>query len=294
VNRRTTASPAAGFIVAGALCFGCFASLGPIAACGGRVDGENGSFSGPTTSSGTSGGTTGGPGQKPPGTRPPGRPPVGSMSNAAVASAIAEDYCKAFSSCCVGAGQAPIDVAKCREVTSTAVEKELGNVGTSSTSAQDAALCTAAIHARVAACAKEDIHWPFLDLAIFAPASIEAECAPLLPNVGAPQVQRCSATMPCAGSGTTCAVDECSAVPALGAACPGGECLDSARCVAGTCVAPATADVNGACATNDDCRLGLVCFDARCAPTREHPELATVRSSPYRIGSDTCRAYSYL
>jgi hypothetical protein len=276
------------------VCFGSIVgSLGSIAACGGRVDGVTGS-SGSSSASGTSGGATTTPGQKPPGTGRPPRPPAAPMTNAAVASAIAEDYCKTFSSCCVGVHQPPIDVAKCRAVTSAAVAKELDAVGTTESGPTDVAVCVNAVHTRIAACAQEDIHWPFLDLAIFAPASVESGCAPLLPNVGAPEVQACSASMPCAGSSSTCAVDECSSVPALGAACPGGECLDSATCVAGRCVARAPADVGGSCATNDDCRLGLVCFDARCAPTREHPELATVRSSPYRVGSDTCSAFGYL
>ena len=274
-------------MVAGAVCLGSLVSIVSIAACGGRVDGVTGS-SGSSSASGTSGGVPSTPGQRPP------RPPAGPMSNAAVASAIAEDYCKAFSSCCVGGHQPPIDVATCREVTAAALANELDTVGTTESSPADVAVCVKAIHTRIAACAADDIHWPFVDLAIFAPASVTSGCAPLLPSVGAPEVQRCSASMPCAGSNSTCAVDECSSLPALGAACPGGECLDSARCVDGACVARATNDVGGSCTTSDDCRLGLVCSAARCAPTREHPELGTARSSPYRVGSDTCSAFGYL
>lgn len=215
------------------------------------------------------------------------------MSTAAVASAVAETYCKAFSSCCVGIGQPPIDVARCRELTSAAAQKELDAAGAGESNAQDVATCVDAIHTRVAACGKEDIHWPGGDVAVFAPASIQAACGPLFPNVALPTGERCSASTPCGGA-STCAIDECTSAPALGAACPGGSCLDSASCTAGTCAAPSTADVNAMCTKDVDCRLGLVCFQGLCAAAREHPELAAQRSSPYRIGADTCSAYSYL
>ena len=215
------------------------------------------------------------------------------MSTAAVASAIAETYCKAFSSCCVGIGQPPIDVARCRELTSAAAQKELDAAGSGESNPQDVAVCVDAIHTRTAACGKDDVHWPAGDLAVFAPASIQMACAPLFPNIAFPSAERCSASMPCEGA-STCAIDECSSAPALGAACPGGTCLDSASCMAGTCVASSTADVNAKCTTDVDCRLGLVCFEGLCAPAHDHPELSAQRSSPYRIGADTCRAFSYL
>jgi hypothetical protein len=216
------------------------------------------------------------------------------MSTAAVASAIAEDYCKAFSSCCVGAGQPPIDVARCRELTSAAAQKELDAAGTVDISAKDATVCVDAIHARIAACGGDDIHWPGADPALFAPASIATACLPLLPNVKVPTVEHCSDSMHCQEPGTTCAIDMCTSAGLIGLGCPAGECVDSARCVTGTCVALSTADVNAKCATNDDCRLGLVCFENLCAPAREHPDVSSQRSSPYRIGADTCRAFTYL
>jgi hypothetical protein len=206
---------------------------------------------------------------------------------------IAEDYCKAFSSCCFADGQPPIDVARCRELTSAAVEKELDAAGVSESSAVDVAVCVGAIHTRVAACGKEDVRWPGADLPIFAPASVQAACKPLLPKTAVAASDSCSASMACPFS-VTCAIDECSSQPVLGAACPGGVCLDSATCTAGTCAAVATADVGSPCERDDDCRLGLVCWARSCDTSRAHPGSLVQRSSPYRIGADTCRAFTYL
>lgn len=216
------------------------------------------------------------------------------MSTAAVASAIAEDYCKAFSSCCVGAGQPPIDVARCRELTSAAAQKELDAAGAGESNAQDVAICVDAIHTRTAACGKEDSRWAGDDLPIFAPQPIETACLPLFPSLKVGPYEPCSASMMCAEPATTCVIDVCTSAPPVGAPCIEGACLDTATCVAGTCAAISTADVGAACTSNVDCRLGLVCFQGMCAPSRDHPELSTRRSSPYRIGADTCRAYSYL
>jgi hypothetical protein len=215
------------------------------------------------------------------------------MSTAAVASAIAESYCKTFSSCCVGIGQPPIDVARCRELTSTAAQKELDAAGAGEASAKDATLCVDAIHTRIAACAKEDIHWDDPQPAFFDPALVQAGCLPLLPNAKVLGFEACSASMPCAESNATCAIDVCSFAQPVGAACGAG-CLDSASCVAGTCAVVVKSDVGAACMISDDCRLGLVCATGTCATSHDHPGLATQRSSPYRIGSDTCRAYTYL
>jgi hypothetical protein len=54
------------------------------------------------------------------------------------------------------------------------------------------------------------------------------------------------------------------------------------------------APVGAACGTDGDCRLGLVCFGAKCASAREHPELYKERNSPYRVGADTCGIYTTL
>jgi hypothetical protein len=215
------------------------------------------------------------------------------MSTAAVASAIAETYCKAFSSCCVGIGQPPIDVARCRSLTAAAAQKELDAAGASDVSAQDANACVDAIHTRIAACGKEDIHWENPQPAFFDPELVQAGCLPLLPNAKVFGFEACSASMPCTELGATCAIDVCSSGQPPGAACGAG-CLDSASCVAGTCAVVVKSDVGAACKINDDCRLGLVCATGTCAPSRGHPDLATQRSSPYRIGGDTCRAFAYL
>ena len=294
MNRGTTASRAAGFIVAGAACFVGLASFGSIGACGGRVDGVTGS-SGSSGGSGTSGGAADTPGPKPPGTgRPGGRPPAGPMSNAAVASAIAEDYCKAFSSCCVGAGQPPIDVARCRALTSAGAAKQLDAAGATESSPADVAVCVGAIHTRIAACAKDDIRWHDADPPIFAPATVATACQPLLPNVMIPPFERCSESMSCRDNPAICAIDVCSTSRLLGTGCSDtAACFDSGNCIDGECLAASLAGVGASCATEVDCRVGLVCFQRACAPTRDHPELAKQRSSPYRIGADTCSAYSY-
>jgi hypothetical protein len=298
VSHRTAASSErgarAGFIVAGAACFLCIGtgSLGSNAACGGRVDGETGS-SGSSSASGTSGGATSTPGQKPPGTGRPPRSPAGPLTNAAVASAIAEDYCKTFSSCCVGAGQPPIDVARCRTLTSASVEKQLDTAGKSGSNAQDVAVCVDAIHARVATCSVNDVRWHGTGFPLIAPGTVATVCEPLLPNVTIAPFERCSKSMQCQAT-EICAIDVCSASGLLGFECTARECLDGANCVGGKCIAASLAGAGASCATDIDCRVGLVCFEHACAPTREHPELAKQRSSPYRIDADTCSAYNYL
>ena len=234
------------------------------------------------------------PGQPPSGTGRPGRPPLAPMSNAAVASAIAEDYCKAFSSCCVGDGQPPIDVARCRTLTSASVEKQLDAAGTTDSNAKDVAICVDAIHARVVTCSVEDSRWPGTELPIFAPATIATACEPLLPNVTIAPFEQCSKSTPCQAA-ELCAIDVCSASSLPGNECNGSvACLDGANCVGSKCIAASLAGVGASCATDIDCRVGLVCFEQACAPTREHPELAKQRSSPYRIDADTCGAYNYL
>jgi hypothetical protein len=299
VTRRTAASSGrgarAGFILAGAACFVCIGigSLGSIAACGGRVDGVTGS-SGSSSASGTSGGVAGTPGQKPPGTGRPPRPPAGPLTNAAVASALAEDYCKTFSSCCVGIHQPPIDVARCRELTSAAVEKELDAGGATESRPSDVAACVDAVHTRVVACALEDLRWRGNELPLLQPSPISAACAPLFPPAPSSPFEACSVSMPCSEPDNLCAIDVCAPAPAIGSPCNQGACRDTGNCVAGSCVAGSTAGVDASCSSNVDCRLGLVCFEMHCAPTRDHTDLATRRSSPYRVGADTCSAYSYL
>ncbi len=206
---------------------------------------------------------------------------------------IAEDYCKAFSSCCFADGQPPIDVARCRELTSAAVEKQLDAGGATESSAADVAVCISAIHTRIAACGKEDARFSG-DFPLFQPGPVSHPCMALLPNVPVFSYEACSASSPCAESNAVCAIDACTSAQPVGAACMQDGCVDTANCVSGKCVPSSTADVGAACTSNVDCRLGLVCFQAACAPTRDHPDLATQRSSPYRIGADTCRAFTYL
>lgn len=207
---------------------------------------------------------------------------------------IAEDYCKAFSACCVGKAQPPIDVARCRVLTSAAVEQELDVAGATETSLHDATVCTAAIHVRVATCSDDDNRWPGKDLPIFAPPTIATACQALLSKVTVPSFERCSAAMPCQAP-EICAIDVCSTSQLLGTGCGAAPCFDGGECIGGECMPTAALGAAGAsCATEIDCRVGLVCFEQKCAPTRDHPELAKQRSSPYRIGADTCSAYDYL
>jgi len=286
VNRRPLVALAAS--AAWLAAFACAA-----AACGGRVDASN-SFgpSGSSGTSGTSGGVTDAPPRRPGGGK--GRPPVAPLTNAAVGSMIAEDYCKTFSSCCFADGQPPIDVARCRELTSAAIEKELDAAGTTESSAVDVAVCVGAIHTRIAACSKDDIRWHSADLPIFAPGTVATACHAILPDVAIPSVERCSESMSCQVPSDVCAIDQCSAASQVGLACDTAECFDASNCIAGKCMPASLADVGAACTSDVDCRIGLVCFAQACAPTRDHPELAKQRSSPYRIGADTCRAFTYL
>lgn len=269
-----------------AVVLGSLGAAAVTAACGGRVDGGSSSYSPEPSPVVTA-------------PRPPsgGRRPTPDTSVAAIAADIATTYCKAFSSCCVGAGQRPIDVARCREVTNATVLAKLDALGVgksgSTVSATDVALCTDSIRARVAVCAKDDSKWWERGDAFFGPWSIQVACESVLGS-GARSAERCSTALACNG-GRTCAIDECVDDSPLGAPCDNGQrCFDGAVCNGSSCVAAPMAAAGEACTTAADCRLGLVCFASKCAPAREHPELYEPRSSPYRAGADTCSAFTFL
>jgi hypothetical protein len=264
------------------------ATAGVAVACGGKVDGGSTGFSsGPSP-------TTSVPGQRPPSGGRPSRPPPGPISSASIASQIAEAYCKTFSSCCVGSGEPPIDVARCREITANDVEQKLGSTGTGTGARDEVEACVEAIRNRTATCGKEDAKWWLREThALFGPSSIREGCEALLGPPGT-RAKPCSEKLPC-GDGTTCAIDECVADNGVGDACMiGAECLDGAVCTSGACTSTAGGNVKAACTTDDACRLGLVCAKDQCAAAREHPELYKARSSPYRVGPDTCSAFSFL
>ncbi|MDB4936701.1 MAG: hypothetical protein JWP87_3673 [Labilithrix sp.] len=267
------------------------ASAALAAACGGKVDGASGtSF----TTREPPGATT--PGRPPSGGRPT-RPPVGPVSTASVASQIAEAYCKTFSSCCVGSGQPPIDVARCRELTSKDIEKKLDATGLDAAPVDDVMVCVESIRARTAACGKDDSKWwEQTTPALFGPSSIRQACEPLLGAASkpAPTGTPCSVKMECAG-GNVCAIDECVGDNPVGKGClENPRCVDGSTCTGGTCQALPGAAVNAPCAASADCRLGLVCAKQQCAAAREHPELYEERHSPYRVGADTCSAFTTL
>jgi hypothetical protein len=259
-------------------------------ACGGRVEGGSTGFS----SSGPSP-TASAPGRRPPSGGHPTRPPIGPLSSASVASQIAETYCKTFSSCCVAKGEPPIDVARCRELTGKELEQKLDSTGFGAAAAEDVLGCVEAIRNRMAACSNEDAKWWERESpALFAPTSVRMACEALVGPAstgGAP----CSPKLPCA-AGSTCAIDECVRDNVVGASCASEpQCLDGASCTGGVCAVVPGGAVNAACTTDATCQLGLVCASGKCAPAREHPENPyEPRSSPYRIGADTCGVFTYL
>jgi hypothetical protein len=256
------------------------------AACGGRVD--NLSSSGPGTSS------TADPVPQlpPPSTGRPGRPPPGPVSAASVASEIAETYCKSFSGCCVSAGQPPIDVARCRQLVAADVEASVDP--NTLLGVEEVANCIDTIKGRVAVCSAVDAQWwSTSKVPLLAPGTVTQACASVFGFAsGTPKV--CTSDVACNGLANTCAIDQCVPAVPLGASCASSSCLDGALCVGGTCSALPDVMPKGSCATDDDCRLGLVCAKSVCLPSRDFPELARPRFSPYRIGADTCRAYTFL
>jgi hypothetical protein len=257
------------------------------AACGGKVNGGS--------SSGASGSASVDPTPLPPsgGTGRPGRPPPMPATAASVASEIADTYCKAFSSCCVGTGQPPIDVARCRQVVAADVEASV--VADLAASPEEVAACVDTIKGRIGVCSAVDAPWWSESTpAILAPGSVMQACSPIFGFANrAPSP--CTSDASCVGPAARCAIDQCVAAAPVGAACtttPG--CLDGAVCLAGTCAASPDVMEKGACTTDDECRLGLVCAKGSCLPSRDFPGLGKARFSPYRVGSDTCRAYTYL
>jgi hypothetical protein len=260
-----------------------------VAACGGRVDNS--------PSSGTTAGTGSDPTPRlpPPSSGRPGRQPS-PVTAASVGSEIAETYCKAFSSCCVGAGQPPVDVARCRTLVAAEIES---NVSPGALlEAEDVAGCIDTIKGRIGLCSAVDAPWwaSSNTLAILAPASVKDACLPLFgftPTGNKPIP--CTSNASCIGLASQCAIDECVAAGPLGIACKGvASCLDGESCIAGTCSAPLDVPVKGECASGDDCRLGLICVKGICLPSRDFPGVGGPRFSPYRIGADTCGAYQYL
>jgi hypothetical protein len=220
------------------------------------------------------------------------------MTPASVASMIAETYCKAFSSCCVGKGERPIDVARCRELTAKEVEQKISP--TAELAVSDVALCVDAIEQRITACGTVDLKWwSSSDLALSSPPSVQAECRPVFgggrpgSDAGAP----CTSDATCVANGK-CAIDVCTSAGsgAIGDACvvDASSCWDGNVCTAKVCAKAPDVAAGGMCSTDEDCRLGLLCFKGACAAAREHPELYKPRFSPYRIGADTCGAFTTL
>ena len=190
--------------------------------------------------------------------------------------------------------QPPIDVSRCRDVISQEAMTVLATHD--SLFMPDAVyLCVEGIRERVAACGTVDIAWAVVEghPALFAPGTIQTACGDVVGRTDGTVRTPCSSTNPCS-DGYTCAIDECATNPGSGAKCADQPCLDGFVCPAGTCVAGPNLDVGGMCTAAADCQLGLVCAASACAPAREHPDLYKRRSSAYRIGADTCKAFSYL
>jgi len=256
-------------------------------ACGGRIDSVSERSSGPSATA-TSG-------RRPPGGGIPARPPTVPTSSESAAAQIAEAHCKTFSSCCVGAKLPPIDVARCREITSAAVAVALDQFKSGEMNPTDVLQCVDAIKTRTAACGKEDYPWWRLgDVALFGPPNIQKACAALVGlSMKTVRGEACTAKTACAGA-ETCAVDICVPGVLLGESCATEPCLDGAMCTGGVCARGSEATIGDACNVDEECRLGLVCSKNMCAPARSQPELYEERHSPYRVGADTCRAFTDL
>jgi len=260
-----------------------------VGACGGRVDG--------ISDRSASAEPNGAVGRRPPGgsSGVPGRQPPAPATAESAAAEIAEAYCKTFSSCCVGAKLPPIDVARCRQLVSTQVGEKLER-SKAVIASTDLLQCIDAIKTRTAACGKEDYAWwSFDDVALFNPKSVLEACGPLVGVARTVNGPRCDAKTTC-GGGLTCAIDLCVEGPHLGEPCPGAAdspCLDGAVCISGVCTR-GEREAKSACSIDDECRLGLLCFKGECAPASAHPEQYVERHSPYRVGADTCKAYTDL
>ena len=258
-----------------------------VAACGGKVDGVylDGPSSPSPPSTGKRPGSSGG---------IPMRPPPAPATAESIAAQIAATYCKTFSSCCVGAAQPPIDVSRCRELITAEAMAVLAKRSSPFDNAT-ADVCVAAIGTRMAICGKEDVAWQIINgtPALFASSSIQDACEAVVGRTDGTKNMPCSTSFNC-GKGETCAVDICASNPGKGGDCTNQPCLDSFECSGGTCVVTATHDVGDMCGSDSECLLGLVCAKGSCLPARQFPELSKRRSSPYRVGADTCKAFTYL
>ena len=275
MSLRALTTSGVGIALAGALAF----------ACGGKVGGAS--------SSGASGTPTDPAPQLPPSGVRPGRPPGEPATPASVASQLAEMYCKAFSSCCVGTGQPPIDVSRCRQLVAAEVESRVSEAADLEPEA--IATCLGTIKGRVMACGQVDAAWWSSSFPLLAPASVAKACASVFGLLETtPSAGVCTSDASCA-KGFSCAIDQCVDATCIGTTCGAtSDCVDGPLCIGSVCTAPPDVMINGACFVGSDCRLGLVCAKGLCLPSRDFPELATPRFSPYRIGADTCRAYAYL
>ncbi len=274
-------------VVAGCTSVAAIAVL--IAACGGKVDGfyVDGSSSSPSASPPS--------GRHPPGGGTvPGRSPPAPATAESIAAEIANSYCKTFSSCCVGSGQPPIDVSRCRELITAEAMAVLDKKSSPYDNAT-ADVCIAAITARMSICGKEDVAWQIINgtPALFASSSIQDACEAVVGRTDGTKRIPCLTSSEC-GKGETCAVDACAPNQGKGGDCLDRPCLDSFECTGGTCTVTATHDVGEMCGTDSECLLGLICVKGACLPARQFPELYKRRSSPYRVGADTCKAFTYL
>lgn len=258
-------------------------------ACGGKVDGVSQQGSAPPS------GPT--PGRRPVGAGGsgsiPGRPPPAPASAASIAAEIAATYCKTFSSCCVSSGQPPIDVSRCREIITAEATAVLEQQSTFDNASAEA--CVDAIEQRMSLCGKEDVAWQTIKGSppLFAASSLQAGCEAVVGRTNGTKAMLCKSGIECL-DGYACAVDECVPNQGLGGSCAKLPCLDGFACNGTTCELSAVHDVGEMCVTDAECKLGLVCANGTCLPARQFPELYERRSSPYRVGADTCKAFTYL
>ena len=258
-----------------------------IAACGGKTDSSSsvGSTAPP--------GGTSVPGQPPPTPTTPATPPSSAVTQ--IANDLADAYCGTFAKCCQSSGLPPIDFARCREVTSQSVSRTITGGGTQASTRPEAVQqCISAVATRTGACSSVDYLFSGVS-AFFAPTSVLVACSALLGiDVIPPSGPTCSVASPTCSNGAKCFIDACVDAGVLGGPCVDDRCEDGPSCNAGTCEAVATKLPGAACAATSECRLGLVCAKGICDAARVYPELYEERSSPYRVGADTCRAFSTL
>ena len=267
-------------------------ALAAVVACGGKVDsGASGAGSTAPLPPGTS------PSEPPSAPATPPRPPTSDVTQ--IANDIADAYCKTFDGCCSSKGLLPIDAARCREVTIAAVTPRLAEGAKRGPAAPgDAADCVAAIVQRTSACSLTDFPWAEMEQpALFAPPSIRLACGVLLDggrDLPLPSSTSCSEASPCLTTNQLCMIDSCQFVAQLGEGCRGITCRDGLVCSVGFCEAAGDRNLGQACGSSEDCRLGLVCAGSKCDAARANPGSYKERSSPYRVGADTCRAFATL